>query len=158
MSRPSLPSPPFEGGCLCGAVRYTIAARPLAVNACHCIDCKRSSGGTHAIFLHARQQDMQHEGGAVERFRKTADSGRLIDIARCKACGTRLWHEPLSAPDLVFVARGTLDASDWALPTSHIFARTIAADVTPEPDAMVIDGPPADRQALWDRFAQIYPD
>jgi hypothetical protein len=34
----------FEGGCLCGAVRYRVAAEPLAALACHCRDCQYVSG------------------------------------------------------------------------------------------------------------------
>jgi hypothetical protein len=155
MARPSLPDPPHTGGCLCGAVRFEMRARPLAINACHCTDCKRASGGTHTIFIHARAGDVTHSG-ALLTHRKTADSGRKVDTARCVACGTRLWHHPVSAPELMFIAAGVLDAGDWAVPTSHIFTRSMAPDVTPAADALVYDGPAPDRQLLWDRFAALY--
>ena len=144
-----------EGGCLCGAVRYAIAARPMAVTACHCTDCKRVSGGTHAVFLHVPRDTLQHQGD-LARFRKTADSGRQLDIARCARCGTRLWLEPIAAPTLMFVAAGTLDDPAWAIPTSHIWTSRKAPDVPIEADALVYDEGPADRQPLWDRFAAIY--
>ena len=44
-----------------------------------------------------------------------------LHLVRCKTCGTRLWHEPLTSPVLVFIAAGTLDHSDWAVPSSHIW-------------------------------------
>lgn len=158
MTRPPIPPAPFAGGCLCGAVRYSIAQRPMAVNACHCTDCKHLSGGTHGIFLHVPRATLTLEQGTLARYRKTADSGRQLDIARCAACGTRLWHEPLAAPTLMFVAPGTLDEPDWAIPTSHIWASRMAPGVAVEPDAAVYDGAPTDRQELWDRFAEIYPN
>ncbi|MEE8456169.1 MAG: GFA family protein, partial [Limibaculum sp.] len=34
----------FEGGCLCGAVRYRATARPLRCVICHCADCRKHSG------------------------------------------------------------------------------------------------------------------
>ena len=88
--RPPIPPAPHQGGCLCGAVRYRIAARPFSVNACHCTDCKRVSGGAAGVFVHTTRAALQIEQGDIQRFRKTADSGRHIDIARCVACGSRL--------------------------------------------------------------------
>lgn len=96
------------------------------------------------------------DDGDFVRFRKTADSGRHIDIARCAACGTRLWHEPLAAPELVFVAAGTLDDSSWAVPTSHIWTSRAASDFPFETDALVYPFAPGDRQTLWDNFTKLY--
>ena len=33
------PKLPLAGGCLCGAVRYEVRARPFFVYMCHCTDC-----------------------------------------------------------------------------------------------------------------------
>ena len=32
------------GGCLCGAIRYTITAPITELRACHCVHCQRASG------------------------------------------------------------------------------------------------------------------
>ena len=43
----------FEGGCLCGAVRYRSEADPVLTAHCHCEDCRRTSGtghGTHVVI------------------------------------------------------------------------------------------------------------
>ena len=155
--RPPLPAPPYQGGCLCGAARFTLRARPRAINACHCTDCRRSTGAGAAIFLHMDRSALVLSAGALQRFRKTADSGREIDIARCAACGTRLWHEPLAAPDLVFVATGTLDDASWAVPSSHIWVSSGAPVDGIQRDALAFDGPAPDRQPLWDHFEKLYP-
>jgi hypothetical protein len=156
MSRLPIPKGPHAGGCLCGAARYRIEAFPLGVNACHCTDCKRSSGATHGVFIHTTREAVILEEGDVARYRKIADSGRAIDIVRCATCGTRLWHEPLSAAELAFVASGTLDDSSWATPASHIWTSRAAADFPFEADALVYPHAPDDRQKLWDRFTELY--
>lgn len=33
-----------KGGCLCGAVRYSIAGAPLVQLYCYCTDCRQVSG------------------------------------------------------------------------------------------------------------------
>lgn len=156
MKRPAIPAPPYTGGCLCGDARYRLAARPLAVNACHCDDCKRLSGATNLLMILAAREAFSSEGGPVDRYRKRADSGREIDIVRCARCGVRLWHEPLSAPALVFVVVGTLDDPSWAIPTSHIWVEKASPGVLFQDDAIKVEGQPADRQTLIDAFTRIY--
>jgi hypothetical protein len=156
MIRPPIPSPPYEGGCLCGAVRYRLSARPLAVNACHCMDCKKLTGATNLLMILAPREAFTHDG-ATARYRKRADSGNEVDIVRCAQCGVRLWHEPLTAPQLVVVAVGTLDDPSWAVPTSHIFVRSVSPGVVLQDDALALENGPTDRRVLFDAFTRIYP-
>jgi hypothetical protein len=157
VSRPVIPPPPYAGGCLCGQSRYVLDARPLAVNACHCNDCKKLTGATNLLMILASRSAFTHTG-AVDRWRKRADSGREIDIIRCAACGTRLWHEPLSSPALLFVAAGTLDDPSWAVPTSHIWIEKASPGVSMQDDTLKIEGQPASREMLMDAFTAIYGD
>ena len=156
MKRPAIPAPPYEGGCLCGAVRYRLSARPLAVNACHCTACKKLTGATNLLMILAAREAFDHQG-RTESYRRLAPSGREIDIVRCAKCGVRMWHEPLSAPQLVFVAVGTLDDPSWAIPTSHIFVAGASPGVVFQDDALILDEGPADRKILLDAFDRIYP-
>lgn len=155
--RPPLPDPPYAGGCLCGAVRYRYDARPMGLNACHCQDCKRLSGGDYGKMLLAERAHLAKPQGETAVYRKRADSGREIDIHRCAQCGTRLWHEPLAAPLYVFICAGTLDDSSWVAPTSHIWAEQARPGLICEADAIRIDGQPKDRQPLYDAFDRAYP-
>lgn len=154
MNRPPIPEPPYEGGCLCGQVRYRLAARPLAVNACHCNDCKKLSGSTHIVTVVADRTAFAFDG-AVERWRKRADSGREVDILRCAACGTRLWHEPLAAPNLVILAGGTFDDSSWLVPACHIWVDRLSPGVAIPGDVLAVAGQ-SDRQTQIDAFTKLY--
>ncbi|MES1200752.1 MAG: GFA family protein [Pseudomonadota bacterium] len=156
MSRPPLPSPPYIGGCLCGAVRYSYNARPMGLNACHCGHCKKLSGSDYIKMLLGERAHLTHTGETAV-YRKTAESGRQIDIRRCAQCGTRLWHEPLAAPQFVFVCAGTLDDSDWAQPTSHIWVELAGAHVEFAPDAVALEGQPAGRTQIYAAFDRAYP-
>lgn len=157
MSRPQLPEPPYHGRCLCGQVHWTLNARPLAINACHCLDCKKVSGATNVIMLIANADAFSHTG-ETHSYRKRADSGRELDIERCAVCGTRLWHQNLASRQWVFIAAGTLEDPSWAVPTSHIWVEKASCNVVIEEDAVQVTGQPADRQVLIDRFAAIHGD
>jgi hypothetical protein len=38
------------GGCLCGAIRYSVEGEPFHVGRCHCADCRKESGSTYTIY------------------------------------------------------------------------------------------------------------
>src|SRR5712671_337486 len=41
----------FEGGCLCGAVRFTATGQPKGVYWCHCQSCRKHSGAPASVFV-----------------------------------------------------------------------------------------------------------
>ncbi|HKX35586.1 MAG TPA: GFA family protein [Rhizorhapis sp.] len=153
--RPPIPDPPYMGSCLCGAVRWKLEARPLAVNACHCTDCKKMTGATNVIMLIATNEDFSFTG-ETHAYRKRADSGRELDIKRCAKCGTRMFHHNLASNALVFIAAGTLDDPSWVIPTSHIWVEKISPGVAMQDDAIQVVGQPADRKILIDAFTKVY--
>lgn len=156
VTRPPLPVFPVEGGCHCGAVRYRVTGRPLAVNACHCGDCKRLAGAPFGLYLHVAKDTLDIRCGQFDLFRRTGGSGNEISILRCRACGTRMWHAPDVAPDLIILCAGTLDEPGWAIATSHIFVEEAAPDAVAAEDALVVEGFKTTRAALWGRFDDIY--
>lgn len=156
MSRPPLPDAPHAGQCLCGQVRFRLSARPLALNACHCNDCKALSGADYIKMMIGERAAFSADGETA-RWRKRADSGREIDIVRCAQCGVRLWHEPLSSPHLVFIAVGALDNANAYEPASHIWIEKASPQVAMAEDAARIVGQPKERQELFEAFDRVYP-
>lgn len=155
-SRPRLPALPLEGGCRCGAVRYAVNARLMAVNACHCDDCKRLPGGPFALYLHVAKGGQETLGEPRGRFIRTGDSGHAIPPERCAQRGNRIWHLPEVAPDLVILCDGTLDESRRASPALHMSTEYAAADAVAA-DTLVVGSFQMTRPALWARFSEIYP-
>ena len=137
-------------------MRYIYAARPLATVACHCRDCQKLSGATNLLTVYAERAAFRQEQGEVLRYRKRADSGREADYVRCSRCGTRLWHEPLGAPQYVFIAAGTLDDPSWVVPAAHIWtSRAAPSALIPEGVHSCSEGP-GDRADLIAAFDSAY--
>jgi len=156
MHLPPIPPPPHLGGCLCGGVRYRYDADPLAIVACHCRDCQKWSGATNLLTIYAERTAFRHEKGEVLRYRKRADSGREADYLRCANCGTRLWHEPLTAPQWVFIAAGTLDDPSWVTPAAHIWVSRAAPSAHIPEGVATWDEGPRDRVELIAAFNAAY--
>jgi hypothetical protein len=126
----------LDGGCSCGAVRYTLKAAPLIVHACHCRDCQRITGSAFVINLWIEREFVELHSGALKSFRLTAGSGKPQDVLFCEACATYLWGKYHAAPgDTVMLRAGTLDDPTAVKPDVHIFTRsklpwlTLPADV-----------------------------
>jgi hypothetical protein len=154
--RPPIPPPPYTGGCLCGAVRWRLNVRPQTMGACHCNACKKMSGGTNLLVITAPREAFEHLCGDVQRYRRTAESGRQSDVVRCASCGTRLWHEPLSFP-IVTVAAGTLDDPSWVVPATHIWVEKASPAALMQDDAIKFTGQPP-REAQIAALKSLYGD
>jgi hypothetical protein len=48
---PSSSSKTLTGGCLCGALRYTLSGLPLHAGLCYCTDCQRIGGSAFLPFM-----------------------------------------------------------------------------------------------------------
>jgi hypothetical protein len=149
-----LPTFPVEGGCQCGAVRYRLMSPPLAVYNCHCRDCQRASGTTHEMSMPIRRDTLVHLAGTLVSFEKTADSGRVVRMHRCAACGTKVWNEPLASPDLLVLKPGTLDDFAWAAPVGNIWTERRMPWVEIDPALVRFPRQPPDRQPLYDAWTE----
>lgn len=114
----------FTGQCACGAVTFGFDTAPEFIANCHCLDCKRASGGESATFFGVPQDDFTLISGTPKARRYTAESGKTLDRNFCPECGSRLFTNNLeSFPGLVFVMLGSLDRPDLIAPKLEMFTR-----------------------------------
>ncbi|MFI4947176.1 MAG: GFA family protein [Alphaproteobacteria bacterium] len=114
-----------EGGCACGAIRYRLTETPLIVNACHCRDCQRVTGGAFAVNIWIERRFVEADHGRLRSVMLTAGSGKPHEIFSCPECGTALYSKYHAAPgDTVLLRSGTLDRPEEIAPDVHIFTRS----------------------------------
>jgi hypothetical protein len=109
------------GGCLCKAVRYEIAAEPIAARTCWCRLCQYIGAGSATVNA-AFQKSAITISGEVRDYRSVADSGSVMHRSFCPVCGTHLFSEAEPRPHLIFVRAGTLDDPEIARPLATIWA------------------------------------
>ena len=95
------------GGCQCGAVRYELAADPLALYVCHCRECRRQSASAFGISVIVPRTALRLTAGTPRFWSRPTDTGNTLRCAFCPTCGSRLWHEN-DAPE-ISIKGGSLD-------------------------------------------------
>ena len=70
------------GGCLCGAVRYSVRGEPLHVVRCHCADCRKESGSAFSVYAQWQVQVFEVTGGDRKPRRSRLLSTMRIQAAR----------------------------------------------------------------------------
>jgi hypothetical protein len=113
----------LQGGCRCGAVRYTVALETLPrTYACHCRDCQTWSGSAFSqqAFLPDAALSVT---GPVTIYEFTNPSGRVSTQRMCGVCHTRIYNSNSARPGVVVVRAGTLDRSDALDVAAHIWVK-----------------------------------
>jgi len=108
------------GGCLCGAVRFSTDAAPLAVRACWCRVCQALGAGSNTVNVCFPTEGFTVEGTPAS-YESVADSGNAMRRSFCRVCGTPLFSEAESRPHLIFVRAGALDDPSIARPELTIW-------------------------------------
>ena len=111
----------MTGGCNCGAIRYVLTARPLAVAACHCTSCRKQSGATFSVNLVVPADGMQVSGELATWTDPDTESGRPVLRQFCGTCGSPIRSVVQAQPGIIAVKAGTLDNPDAFAPVVHIW-------------------------------------
>lgn len=114
----------LEGGCQCGAVRYTCSQAPLAVFVCHCTECRRQSASAFGISVQVPQAAFGVVRGEPRLWSRPTASGHVLDCWFCPGCGVRLWHQRRGASATLNIKGGSLDAPVDLGEAVHIWTRS----------------------------------
>ena len=120
----------LTGGCLCGAVRYRVAALRGGATLCHCRTCQRAGGGPFMAFAPVAHADFALTQGALALYR----SSDIAERGFCGHCGSPLTYRGF-ASDHVSIAVGSLDAPEAAAPTHQLAAEQALSWLRPALDA-----------------------
>lgn len=110
----------IEGGCRCGACRYTIAVAELPpVYCCHCHICQRWSGSAFSVQALVAEAGLTVTGPVVVYEKVTEDRTSIQRL--CGICHSRLYNTNTRRRGVAVVRAGTLDRSEELECRAHIF-------------------------------------
>ena len=130
------------GSCLCLAITYEVTGPLRPVVACHCVQCRKTSGH-HVAATSAAREDIAITG-EVTWYVSSATARRGF----CATCGSNLFWD--GAGENLSIFAGTLDTSEGLTLAGHIYCadkgeyydiadgRPQAAAADPELTTMVV--------------------
>jgi len=102
------------GGCLCGAVRYSVRGDPVHVGRCHCADCRKESGSAFIVYGH----------WPVEAFEVSGEISSYRGRGFCPLCGSRLLDPVGPGDTLIEIRLGSLDEAPFELkPVAEVWVK-----------------------------------
>jgi hypothetical protein len=107
-----------RGGCLCGAVRYEVRGPLRDVIACHCSQCRRTSGH-HVAAASVLSTDLVLLTADTLRWYRSSASAERGFCARCG--GNLFWRETRADNDWTSIMAGTLDLPTGLRLVQHIY-------------------------------------
>jgi len=115
----------MTGGCLCGAIRYTVAAPISGLRACHCRNCQKSSGSGGTVNAVVPTASFRITQGTTRRYDDAAtQSGRTLSRHFCAECGSPIYSQRNPDPGFIVVRAGSLDDSRGMKITGNIWTAT----------------------------------
>jgi hypothetical protein len=109
------------GGCLCGAIRYSSSVAPVATAVCHCRDCQKQTGTSFSILLGIPRAGLRLAGDAPQCIETPGTSGLGVSRAFCGRCGSPIFSDARTTPELLWLKAGTLDDSASLQPDVHLW-------------------------------------
>ncbi len=110
----------IEGGCLCGKIRYSGEADPLAAVVCNCTSCQKQTGSAYSINLVMPKGSLDIQG-EMEVYTHAGDSGQPVYRNFCGNCGSSVISELSVMDTIVILKAGSLDDTSWVKPTTEIY-------------------------------------
>jgi hypothetical protein len=102
------------GGCLCGAVRYSVRGDPVHVRRCHCADCRKESGSAFSVYAQ----------WPVDAFEMSGEISSYDGRGFCARCGSRLLDTTGLGDALIEIRLGSLDEAPFELkPEDEIWVK-----------------------------------
>ena len=111
----------FQGGCLCGAARYTINRSFLNAMHCYCGMCRKAHGTLFSTHIVVKPQQLEWHPDADSR--QSFESSPRAYREFCPHCGTHLLVHGQTGDDTLAVPAGTLDEDVSLTILGHMFMR-----------------------------------
>ena len=116
---------------MCGGVRFEVTEPPVSAGWCHCTRCQRRTGTAASISARLAPGSLKILQGE-ELLRLWTPPEGFAKVF-CSECGSQMWSQSTTDPDVISVRFGVFDGDPGIRPTTHQFV-AYAAEWLPRPD------------------------
>ncbi len=106
----------YQGSCMCGQVTFIFSQSTREVLACHCKECRQSSGH----FVAATQAKLENFEFITQEGLKWYESSDFAKRGFCKNCGSQLFYKVNESDEMSIMAGCVESLADMKI-EAHIF-------------------------------------
>jgi hypothetical protein len=115
----------YEGGCLCGTMRYRATGTPKRVTACHCTFCQRRTGGAVSVHAWFDKSNVEVKGEGLATYEHRSDeTNNWLRLHFCNKCATTIMLSIERMPGVYLITGGTLDDPNSIKIEAHTWMRS----------------------------------
>jgi len=119
------------GSCMCGALHYRVNGPLRPIIACHCIQCRKSSGH-YVAATECPTEDLHIDGDTLQWYASSSEAERGF----CRRCGSNLFWRRIGANSTSIWA-GSIDGPSGLHIAQQMFANS-KGDYYDLPDAPLV--------------------
>jgi len=109
----------YEGGCLCGALRFSASRRPIDAGYCHCRLCQHSTGAPVLAWASFPAEAFVYTKGRATHYASSSWGHREF----CNLCGTQICYRKTDDAKTVDVNLGSMDNPSEFPPQYHVYVK-----------------------------------
>ncbi|MBL4814363.1 MAG: GFA family protein [Shewanella sp.] len=106
----------MQGGCLCGALRYSVSAMPFDSDHCHCRMCQKSTGAVVGSWMDFLVDQVTWLCGKPREYASSDTTRRGF----CSTCGTSISFRDTGHPTYYTLSIASLDDPNLVPVKYHI--------------------------------------
>ena len=110
-------SRPLQGGCFCGAVRFTVAGPETFACFCHCESCQQAAGAPVVAWATYERDTFEITKGEIHWHRSSPGVTRGV----CSNCGTSISYQNEKRPGELDLTLNCLDDPGAPVLRAHIW-------------------------------------
>lgn len=125
-----------EATCACGKLRIACRGEPIRISICHCLACQKRTGSVFGMQARFLKSNVRHIAGDSTRFTRKGDSDGTVSFHFCPHCGSTVYWELSSVPEVYAVAVGAFADPTFPAPRVSVYEtrRHDWVDLTGLPD------------------------
>lgn len=106
--------------CNCGQLQIQVGGEPIRISVCHCLACQRRTGSPFAMQARFERPNVRVEGISKQYVRVT-DSGNQCVHSFCPDCGSTVYYQANTAPDVFAVPVGAFADPHFPEPRFSVY-------------------------------------
>ncbi|KAJ6260807.1 hypothetical protein Dda_5037 [Drechslerella dactyloides] len=116
--------PTTKGSCHCGQTEWEVTTEEAPAHVlCHCMACKKLSGGEYTLNIVVPSDDCKVTKGELSKYTYKGDSGNDVICYYCPNCTTHPWHHQTVQGNKYVVRSGLLEGASEFSTAAEVYGK-----------------------------------